>query len=407
MKYLFHLNTFNDIDHITPVIWKVLERGDFVDVIFLSNYQFDKDYRIAFLKEYSNFSVCRATILQRVRNKLLFNSKVRNFTYFNRYFNNLLSLISMHIWKNTYLKQGNVHAVVYEWGAPFRLNHYEAIQRMIPSIVLPHGYNIYLNYELNQHIKNIIKSTGKFPDHSSRNNFSTYVVQTKRHMNWSVDWGHEKDKLEVWGSARFCPEWSKKNLELCKTMKNSIPSHLTKVVFFLPHWRYNVKIDDVMKLLNKIQLLDSIYLFIKGHTRGGGSINKDNKHKLSHSKNIVINAPEHSPQLIDFCDIVINFGSSIAIDALNIGTPIIHTPYLHTNKTIFDTGMVNYIANSDEEVITLLTNKKLILPSKQSIENFFSEEVFAGNRNNDILNIYCQNILNISKQSFSKQNISR
>ncbi len=72
MKYLFHLNTFNDIDHIAPVIWKILENGGYVDVIFLSEFDFKSDYRIIFLLEYDRFNVCKAGKYQQLRNKILF-----------------------------------------------------------------------------------------------------------------------------------------------------------------------------------------------------------------------------------------------------------------------------------------------------------------------------------------------
>ena len=72
MKYLFHLNTFNDIDHIAPVIWKILENGGYVDVIFLSEFDFKSDYRIIFLLEYDRFNVCKAGKNQQLRKILKF-----------------------------------------------------------------------------------------------------------------------------------------------------------------------------------------------------------------------------------------------------------------------------------------------------------------------------------------------
>ena len=34
---LFFLNTFNDIDHISPIIWKVLEKKDNAYIIFIND----------------------------------------------------------------------------------------------------------------------------------------------------------------------------------------------------------------------------------------------------------------------------------------------------------------------------------------------------------------------------------
>ena len=42
--YLFYLNTYNDTDHISPVIWKFLEKDESVKVIYLSDYDFANEY---------------------------------------------------------------------------------------------------------------------------------------------------------------------------------------------------------------------------------------------------------------------------------------------------------------------------------------------------------------------------
>jgi hypothetical protein len=400
MKYLFHLNTFNDIDHIAPVIWKILENGGYVDVIFLSEFDFKSDYRIIFLLEYDRFNVCKAGKNQQLRNKILFNHRLRKLALKISPFRVILEFVSIHIWKNVYLKNGNILSVIYEWGSPYRLNHYDAIMLGIPAIVLPHGFNIFINYDVNEHVSQIKKNTGNWPDFSERNVFDVYILQTERHRILSTVWKQDEDKVEAWGSARFYPEWSSINLRLCGAMTRDIQSDINKVVFFLPHWSYNVKIQEVISLLEKIKSLDHLYLFVKGHTRGTGSMSQDNMRKIGGYENVELNVLEHSPQLIDFCDIVINFGSSIAIDAVNIGVPIIHTPYLHTNTTIFDNSLVNYVANNDEEVIALIEKGRqglLKLPTKKDRERFFHDEVYCGKNKFNVLDQYFFNIEHIIK----------
>jgi hypothetical protein len=71
-KYLFHLNTYNDVDHITPVIYKFLSKGETVDVVFLSDFDYENDYRINFLAQYERFSATRASRLDHLRSKIFF-----------------------------------------------------------------------------------------------------------------------------------------------------------------------------------------------------------------------------------------------------------------------------------------------------------------------------------------------
>ena len=37
-KFLVTLKTYNDIDHIIPIIWQLLEKGHYVFVFGISNY---------------------------------------------------------------------------------------------------------------------------------------------------------------------------------------------------------------------------------------------------------------------------------------------------------------------------------------------------------------------------------
>jgi len=398
MKYLFHFNTFNDIDHMTPVVWKFLEKGEAVDVIFLSDYDFNEDYRIVFLSKYKKFRVYRVSFFQKVRNKLFFNTKSRALIKKYKIYKYIIEFISENLWKNSYLKKRDIKAVIYEWGT-FRLNLDDAIQQKTPTIVLPHGLNIFKNYDINNSISERKKNSGNWPDFANRDIFDVYVVQSERHKKWCIDWGQSPEKVEVWGSARFYPPWSALNLKLCGDMKRNIPKNLMKVVFFLPHWSYNVKVEKVITLLDKISSLSYVHLFIKGHTRGSGTILDEHIKAIGQKNNIEFDVKEHSPQLISYSDIVINFGSSIAIDALNMDTPSIHAPYLHSNRTIFDDGLVNYVADSDEEVIAFIDknySSVLSLPDKERKNLFYFKEVYGAVEEVDVHDSYYKNIKNIA-----------
>ena len=45
----FFLRTFNDIDHISPLIWYFIQKGDNPLIIFLSSHPYQTDYRIQYL----------------------------------------------------------------------------------------------------------------------------------------------------------------------------------------------------------------------------------------------------------------------------------------------------------------------------------------------------------------------
>ena len=61
MHLLFHLKSYNDVDHMAPIIWKSLENKTKVSIIFLKEkkqrkFDYKKDYRIKFLTQYKNFT---------------------------------------------------------------------------------------------------------------------------------------------------------------------------------------------------------------------------------------------------------------------------------------------------------------------------------------------------------------
>jgi len=403
MLFIFHLNTYNDIDHMTPIIWKFLLKGQSVLAIFLSGYHFESDYRISFLLNYPGFQVIRASKFQYFRKKIIFNK------YVLKYFGipsdkKKLSRLLAFVWPNKFLKK-QVAALVYEWGNSGRLNHYDAIARNIPTIVLPHGFNIFLNFDVNQQLKEKKRKTGNWPDFSNRNIFDMYVLQTERHRKLSIDWGQNPEKTQAWGSARFSPQWSKKNLELCgQFIASQDDYNKLKVVFFLPHWSYNVKEKETLSLLKTISDLPNVYMTIKGHTRGTGSLSRNWAEKLGEKMNVEVNSRAHSSSLIAWSDVVINFGSSIAIDALNQNKPIIHTPFLHRNQTIFDNGEVNYITNSIEDVVLLLEkgcNDDLNPAYGDKKTKFLSHEVYASKKTFDVLEFYYNQIIRIANNNYN------
>ena len=51
MKALFFLRHYNDIDHITPVIYKWIDSGHTCDIVLIGNSRFRNDYRIEFLRK--------------------------------------------------------------------------------------------------------------------------------------------------------------------------------------------------------------------------------------------------------------------------------------------------------------------------------------------------------------------
>ena len=394
--FLFHLRSYNDTDHITPVIDFFIKKKERVHVLYLSEFDYDKDYRIQHLQKSPLFSVSRVNIVYKIRKHILFNryliflvEKFKIISVFHYFLRT--------IWVNNYLIKAK--ACIFEWSDSGVINLRESKLNRIPTICLPHGYTTYTNMDLNEHIESIKYKTGNWPDHSDRNKFDSYVVQTNRHKELNLNWGLNKKTINIIGSARYCKEWSEFNLSLLKkfTVKKCSRNQL-KVLFFLPQWDYKANYLESIKVIKKIANNSNIFLVIKAHTRGTGSIFKEDYISLEKSKNVIVNSSVDSPSLVRWSDVVINIASSIALEALIQQRPIIYPFYLHGNKTIFDTPELVNLASGCEEVLSLLINqykgKKLFLPNKDFLKQFLINEVYGGEESNNVLKTYYDHIVN-------------
>ena len=147
------------------------------------------------------------------------------------------------------LSKKKYNAVVFEWSdigkgnIDGRIMNY-AKQFNVKTLCFPHGCSIYLNHDVNNKLKKIYKENAEGPDHSNRNIFDYYFVQSNYHRDLSIQWGHDEKKIMAIGSLRFSPEWQKINLEICPKFSINKNTHgKLKIVFMLPHWNYNVYKD--------------------------------------------------------------------------------------------------------------------------------------------------------------------
>ena len=83
----------------------------------------------------------------------------------------------------------------------------------------------------------------------------------------------------------------------------------------MPHWHYNVDIEMTVELIQQIGKEENTLLAVKAHTRGDG-LSQEVIDSLRANSKIDLNAQASSSSLIDWSDIVINFGSSIGLEAI-------------------------------------------------------------------------------------------
>lgn len=398
-KFLFLINYYNDVDHTAPLMNELLRRGHTVSVICLTQYSIRDDLRIRRLSNHQRFHVHPFVLLPRNFGKS--NRETGPISFHKKLFREALFNF---LFATFFLRLYGYDVVIFTWGRPrakgFQRQIFKATKLLaIPTFCLPHGQNIYINYDVNQQLRDLYSRTGRWPDFSDRNEFTGYVVQSERHRLQHVDWGMDSEKVFAWGSLRFDPPWVTENVK--NFAVSDAPTKLDSpeklgVVFFLPHWRYNVDETATLALIKLILEEIDVHLVIKGHTRGDRLTN-EMLLQLKPFTNIDLDSSHESTPLIDWADAIINFGSSIALEAIVRRRPVIFPSYLHTNRTIFDNETCVIDCQCSRDVtLALRALRVLEKPSANgdnSRDRVLNTEVFNHPTAKDIAKEYADNIL--------------
>lgn len=147
-----------------------------------------------------------------------------------------------------------------------------------------------------------------------------------------------------------------------------------------------------MLLLRKIAAIENIALAIKGHTRGD-SVDHAYNHRLVDRHNVDSNVTAAFSSLIAWADIVINFGSSIELETIVTGKPVINPIFLHTNRTVFDYSNAVYDAFTVPDVMRLIKDIKCEYSGSNDIESrnrLLHNEVYGEKYTSDPIEHYAQ-----------------
>ena len=388
---LFLLRSYNDLDHIAPIVWKAANCGLNTAYLFVGKL-FHSDYRIKYIQAAGSREVRSREIrfyFEKIRPKIrwIIVAKIAD-----RLIGNLFG--------RTFLKQYDFNCIVTEWGgpdgkelAPYFLR--PARNFNIPILAVPHGYHTWLNNDFNDVTTSSIKATGKLPQFHNRNYFSAYIVQSKNIKRYCIESGIRENRIHVLGSARFSKEWCDINYELC-VPKETVEKNCvdTVVLFFLNHWDYNVNRSNCISLLERIAKDKDVNLIIKGHTRGrsdGGLSISEEKVLEKFGSLTYADDKTHSPELVHRADLVVVYGSSICFEALRQRKPVCWPKFVCHNDTIFDRAGVVTVANNEEDVINMIhsyKNGKIVMPSENELNKFFANHLGAEKDEDSVLQDY-------------------
>ncbi len=423
--YLFFVRHFNDIDHLTPVAWK-LQKSGYQVAVFCMNLRYDirQDYRLRFLKDlgvavdyvYDALSEKRGLVHQflysLIRTSYDTDQKLtqeyqESSVALPKLLGRLIGLVGTMFykiarkiyygrrWACSVLARTNAQAVCFDYIMPRRyvVDAFlkAAGEKSIPVLALPHGIQLYTN-EITKPKSTETRRFAKF------NRFDHIIATNKLRRDILVKAGVAKEKISVLGSARYCRAWLEQNNEIVPKAitKLSGSSENLKVVLMPSKPQCRLDLERMFTSCRVIAELDGIDAVIKPHTR---------THKMDQFGNYPLPDVSHvlTADLCGWADVLLVVGSSVMTEALMRGKPALYLKYLHDNTTLFEElGACWTIHNEDElkdALVILQADKNHIPYSKESVTNFLADVVYGGNSNSNVLGRYEQLILDsVSKQ---------
>lgn len=368
---LFFLMDFNSVDHMAPVAYKLLATGRGRPVLLFTNpfYNIANDYRLNFLqKEYGVgagpvFTAWQGNLLVRRFMRWFcrpVQGRVRRWLY-PKVLIPIGRIFYRRAWARQLLDKYPASALVFErqyaGGGLVGALITEGHRRGIRSYSLPHA----VLSDTNELLTEAEVKLGHVPQRLYMNRYDCAVYDSKFHAQRALGEGVNPERVAVLGSARYAPEWAAVNQRIQPTVKGFQPSGdptgRLKTVFMLSHWNWNVRRAPTLATLSHLSKLDFIYLVIKPHPRQGPA---DLKEFLGETlpPHVEIAWATPSPALIQWADAVLNIRSSIALEILLQGKPLIELRYLHANTLIYDELGACWLADSDAELTECLRRIK-------------------------------------------------
>ena len=414
--FIFFIRRFNDIDHISPVVYKLAlnEKSKIIIICLNPDISIFDDYRLKFLIKNFNININYIFLIdslnyaKRLVGKIICNKKRRVNTLISKMTNQVYWVISLFLrniigQKRYYEFIDNFidkkcienlfdyfepRLLVFDWIKKSQHKAGSIIaackQRKIPLIALPHGINLMTSkFHTNKEEQSgkVLLEKNKF------NDFDFFVVSSEIEKNSRLHRGLDENKVRALGSARFSKEWVKINNSIIPKYldKNNDRDLRLKVVFMEHSNHYRANDGEIKKSINRISKLKDINLVVKAHTRSNRFFNNFDNVEL-------VKREVTSTELCMWADAVIVTMSSIALEPLLQNKVLLYPEYFHRNTTLWGDYDSCWKVNSLSELVDallLLVDKPTYKPyKKDAVDKFLNEAIYNGKSNNDILQNY-------------------
>jgi len=397
-KAFFFLRHNNDIDHITPVLYKWLSTENIpTDIIITTDRKHLEDYRINYLKQYKNANIYyiddlfKKNSLEHFFIKYYFkystqaDNYIKKMNFAKKISDKRIKKIAKKVFKGT-----NKGIVVFDWTYTYFVRQIVKIaqNKKFKTISLPHGDAPYVNQLITSNAMNY-----KFMDtHASADIFDYLVVPN--HLCYKrYDKYLDKDKIKILGSPRYSDEWMDILLKMIQPYKVDESKNKLKIVLFLRNMGYPIFWEEVVRSIKFILQFPNVFLIVQHHPRNTRAEKLTKKLiKLFPELESIIDVNVkfnykgvNSVSLLKWSDLVIDVGTSITWDAIKQKIPVLMPEYLHANySTVAYYIKASEIKHKDQfyEIIdSFVKNKKRKFYDEVDRQRFIKEIIDVPDKN--------------------------
>ena len=356
MKALFFLRDYNDIDHISPVIFKWMGSGHQCDVVLIGAKKFRHDFRIEFLSQFDGVRVAHIreifSPLEYVKWRVqmfLLTGNVRRLIigpfvsllakiYHAKKREPLWRHIAGKLLSRSFEGVDGGGVVTFDWIERNSVICVEWVEVVIAmartmgfSVVsLPHGDSPHAN-QLIRRGEWQVKPDTVF---SAARMFDKLVVPNelcaKRFRPFL-----EEQAIAVLGSPRFSEEWLPKLTEILPPSPLTGSEDQLKIVLFLRKANFTTFWEEVSEVVHLIAAFPGVKLIIKPHTRSGWKQSLTKDRSVRRLPNVSVAGDDaHSAHLMGWADVIIDLATSVVFEAVRGKKPVLAADYLHAGQSV-------------------------------------------------------------------------
>ncbi|MBO6561351.1 MAG: hypothetical protein JJ959_12485 [Nisaea sp.] len=344
-RAVFFLRHHNDIDHITPIIWRwAREPGHDALVVITELSVSLGDFRLRFLERQPAIEVIwKGTLVERTAKALGRGDSSRS----------TAGEIVQYL-----MSDGIPLVLAFDWvGAELVASVVKASKlRGVKTVSLPHGDDPYVNYLITRDEIDF-SEVGKWFNNVPI--FDILVSPSTVHAKRAgPKWKH---KNRVLGSPRYCPEWRGQLRALLAPIETAEMERNLKIVFFIRNAKYAVFWEEFTRLLSLVMQFPNINLVVVRHPRHFEVDGQEEdvplpdprtlplKHSTSRLAYVASDA-YHSSQWIGWSDVVFSLGTTAVYEAILDGKPVFEIEYLHPNRSVVSTMFRNSDVQSRDHI---------------------------------------------------------